>query len=51
LIEDEGLAGFFKILFNAASQPYLRERLVATRRTIDLHMADLGYIIINASKK
>lgn len=51
LIEDEGPVRFFKILVNVASQPYLRSRMLAARRTMDLHKEDLGYIIIYASKK
>lgn len=51
LLEDEGLKGFARIVRNLATQPYLRSRVLAARRTIGRHWDDLGYIIICASKK
>ena len=51
LIKDEGVLGFANIVFNAVTQPYLRSRMLATRRTISMHSKELGYITIIASKK
>jgi len=50
LINDEGLVGFAKILANAAAEPYLRSRMLATRGAIARHSSDLGFIAIIASK-
>eukprot|EP01083_Nonionella_stella_P150837 481121_1 len=51
LIQDEGVAGFARISFNAATQPYLRKRMLATKSAISRHSKELGYITIIATKK
>jgi len=50
LIKDEGLFGFVKIVFNVATHPYERSRMIAVRNEISKHADDLGYITIVASK-
>ena len=50
LIKDEGLIGFAKIVFNVATHPYERSRMMAVRNEISKHSNDLGYITIVASK-
>ena len=50
LIKDEGLFGFAKIVFNVATHPYERSRMLAVRNEISKHSTDLGYITIVASK-
>jgi len=50
LIKDEGLFGFAKIVFNVATHPYERSRMIAVRNEISKHADDLGYITIVASK-
>ena len=50
LIKDEGLIGFAKIVFNVATHPYERSRMLAVRNEISKHADDLGYITIVASK-
>jgi len=50
LIKDEGLIGFAKIVFNVATHPYERSRMMAVRNEISKHADDLGYITIVASK-
>lgn len=51
VIKDEGMLGFANIVFNVVTQPYLRSRMLATKRTIGKHTGELGYITIIASKK
>ena len=50
LAKDEGILGFAKIVFNIATQPYLRSRMVATKGAIEKHADNLGYITIVASR-
>ncbi|KAL9189167.1 hypothetical protein ACHAXT_011657 [Thalassiosira profunda] len=49
VIKDEGW-GIAKIAFNLATQPYLRSRMLVTRKEMTKHASDLGYITIVASK-
>lgn len=51
IIKDEGMLGFAKIIFNVATHPYLRSRMLRTKRAMEKHADDLGYITIVASKK
>ena len=51
LAKDEGIFGFAKIVFNVATQPYLRSRMLATKGATGKHSDDLGYITIVASRK
>jgi len=50
VIKDEGLFGFVKILYNAITKPYLRSRMLATRKAMS-ESKELAYIIIVASKE
>jgi hypothetical protein len=42
-----GAATIFK---NITTQPYLRSRVLATRNIISSHSANMGYIVIRATK-
>ena len=50
LIKDEGLIGFANIVFNVATHPYERSRMLAVRNEMSKHSTELGYITIVASK-
>lgn len=51
LITDEGVANTLNIVWNVATQPSLRSRVFAMRQVFQTHQADLGYIILTATKR
>lgn len=51
LLTDEGMRGVANIVYNVATQPYLRSRMLKTKRAVLMHAKELGYITIVASKK
>lgn len=51
LIKDEGILGLANIVFNVATQPYLRSRVLKAKGAMERQGDDLGYISIVASKK
>jgi hypothetical protein len=50
MLKDEGLLGAATIFKNITTQPYLRSRVLATRNIISSHSANMGYIVIRATK-
>jgi cyclopropane fatty-acyl-phospholipid synthase-like methyltransferase len=51
LLKDEGVRGVANIAYNIATQPYLRSRVLSTKRMISKHSKELGYIAIVATKE
>ena len=51
ILIDEGPLVCTKILRNIITQPYLRSRILSTRKYILAHKESLGYIIMRATKK
>jgi ubiquinone/menaquinone biosynthesis C-methylase UbiE len=50
LIADEGIAGTLNMLWNIATQPPLRSRILTMRQVFQKYQQDLGYIILTATK-
>jgi predicted O-methyltransferase YrrM len=50
LIQDEGIITAAQILWNVLTQPQIRQRISAMRRTFQRHSQDLGYIIFSAQR-
>lgn len=50
LIRDEGIITTAQILWNVLTQPQIRQRILAMRRTFQHHSQDLGYIICSAQR-
>jgi predicted O-methyltransferase YrrM len=50
LLQDEGIFGTTRIVWNLLSQPKLRSRVFAMRRTFQTYNADLGHIILCAQR-
>ena len=45
VLQDEGVAGTAHIIWNVATQPAIRDRIVRMRQVFTQHHQDLGYII------
>jgi cyclopropane fatty-acyl-phospholipid synthase-like methyltransferase len=50
MIEDEGLLPTLKILWNVATNPVLRQRVLEMRQVFNQYQQDLGYIVLCAQK-
>ncbi|BAC91593.1 SAM-dependent methyltransferase [Gloeobacter violaceus] len=48
VLRDEGIAGTARILWNVATRPALRERVLAMRGVFSRYRADLAYIVLCA---
>lgn len=50
LLQDEGVAGTSKLVWNILTQPVLRDRILAMRRVFAQHQHNLSYIVLSANK-
>ncbi len=50
LVRDEGIGSTAKILWNVASRPVLRRRILQMRQVFSQYRGELGYIVIRATK-
>ena len=51
MIQDEGVLGTAKILWNISTKPQIRLRVLQMRRIFQKYDQDLGYIVLVATKK
>ncbi|MBW4622679.1 MAG: methyltransferase domain-containing protein [Cyanosarcina radialis HA8281-LM2] len=51
LLQDEGLAGTAKLLWNVVTQPVLRDRLLTMGRVFNRHRQNLSYIILSSHRE
>lgn len=50
VLQDEGLGGVVRIVWNLLTHPGLRQRVLAMRQVLRQYRADLGYIILCAQR-
>lgn len=51
VLQDEGVVHTAQIVWNIATQPVLRDRILTMRRVLTQHQADLGYITLCAVRE
>jgi cyclopropane fatty-acyl-phospholipid synthase-like methyltransferase len=51
MLQDEGLVGTVRIVWNILSRSQIRDRILAMRRVFQHYQQDLGYIVISAKKQ
>jgi len=49
LLQDEGVAGTSKLLWNILTQPVLRDRILTMQQVFTRHRQNLSYIVLSAS--